>query len=202
MVSKWIMGAALALGLGLPAGAEPITGESLKEMLFSPSKMYLQVKDVKVFSLSTRSAVKSHLAQLRDASQMARLMAGGYGYYGAVAFPIKARGPISPTIGTQLNTPEAAEVFAKQSCEISYQSPCAVAALLLPIGYQERDLTLSQAVTQQVVDEWDSYPTPRFLAYSPTTSASGVSKGEGASARNSVEACQRPDCVVVVADTE
>lgn len=195
--------ALVATGLagGGPAQADPMSSDDARAQLFSPRQMVLQPLDMGAFSKPVRRAAGTTLDQLRSRQQMAKFLEAGYGYYGAVAFPVEGDGQAPPTIVSQLNSPEAAREAAVQTCQASTNgAACAVAALLLPQGYEARELTLSQAATVKVVENWDEGVLPKYLAFSPSTNAWGMAKGPGASARMAVESCKQADCQVVVAD--
>ncbi len=195
-----IAGIAVALMATGTAQAEPMTGDAAKKQLFSPSKMIMHIADLSQFGAGMKQAVNLTLDQMKAPSQMAKFLEAGYGYYGAVAFPVSGDGQVPPTIIAQLNTPDAAGAAAVAACQQANGGQCAVAALLLPRGYKARDLTLSQAATKRVVDGWDDGGMPKFLAYSPTTHAWGIAKGPTASARTAIESCKESDCVVAIAD--
>ncbi|MEC7761035.1 MAG: hypothetical protein VX874_03875 [Pseudomonadota bacterium] len=195
--------AAATVAAGMATGiavAEPMTGEAAQKQLFSPTKMIMQMGDLGQFSAGMRQSVNLTLDQMKAPSQLAKFLEAGYGYYGAVAFPVAGDGQVPPTIIAQLNTPEAAEAAAITACQQANGGQCAVAALLLPRGYKTRDLTLSQAATERVMDGWDEGGMPKYLAYSPTTHAWGIAKGPTASARTAIESCKESDCVVAIAD--
>lgn len=195
-----IAGIALALASVSPVLAEPMTSDAAKKQLFSHEKMILRIMDLKVFSKGMKQAVNLTLDQMKSPSQMEKFLAAGYGYYGAVAFPKEGDGQAPPTIIAQLNTPAAAEAAAIAACQAANGAECAVAALMLPKGYKPRDLTLSQAATARVFDGWEEGEMPKFLAYSPTSSAWGIAKGPDASARTAIEGCKEADCIVAVSD--
>ena len=195
-----IAGIAAALIAGTAAHAEPMTGDAAKKQLFSPSRMIMQIADLGQFAAGMRQSVNLTLDQMKAPSQMAKFLEAGYGYYGAVAFPVQGDGQVPPTIIAQLNTPEAASAAAIAACQQANGGQCAVAAQLLPRGYKTRDLTLSQAATQRVMDGWEDGGMPKYLAYSPTTHAWGIAKGPTASARTAIESCKESDCVVAIAD--
>lgn len=197
---KAIAGIALALAATGMAAADPMTGEAAQKQLFSPSKMILHIQDLSVFKQGMKQAVNLTLDQMKSPSQMQKFLEAGYGYYGAVAFPLSGDGQVPPTIVAQLNSPSAAQRAAVSACQQANGGECAVAALMLPRGYKARDLTLSQAATARVMDGWDDGALPKFLAVSPTTNAWGIAKGPGASARTAIESCKEPDCVVAIAD--
>lgn len=197
---KAITGIAVALMATSVAVAEPMSSGAARKQLFSAKEMVLHPMDLKVFSKAMGRSVKLTLDQMKGRNQMLKFLEAGYGYYGAVAFPVDGDGQEPPTIIAQLNSPGAAQTAAVNACQSANGTQCAVAALLLPKGYTSRDLTLSQAATAKVANEWEDGALPKFLAFSPTTSAWGVAKGPGASARMAVESCKQPDCTVAVAD--
>ncbi|MAM60136.1 hypothetical protein [Maritimibacter sp. UBA3975] len=197
---KALTGIVLALAATGAAQAEPMTSDAAKKQLFSPSKMILHITDQSAFGAGMRQAVNLTLDQMKAPSQMAKFLEAGYGYYGAVAFPLSGDGQVPPTIIAQLNTPEAAQRAAIEACQQANGGQCVVAALMLPRGYKSRDLTLSQAATARVTESWDDGVAPKFLAYSPTSSAWGIAKGPTASARTAIESCKEADCIVAIAD--
>lgn len=195
-----IAGVILALASFGTAHADPVTSQTAKGQLFSPDRMILHPMDLGAFQGQMRKTVKDTVDQLKSNSQMRKFIEAGYGYYGAIAFPVNGTGNEPPVIMSQLNSPGAAQRSAIEACVANFGGTCAVAALLLPRGYSSRDFTLSQAATTRVVKTWNEGAMPKFLAYSPTTNAWGIAKGPGASARAAVESCKRPDCVVAIAD--
>ncbi|MBV7409738.1 hypothetical protein [Maritimibacter sp. DP1N21-5] len=198
--------AALALGamcvgaMGGSAMAEVMSGDAAKKQLFSARNMILLPQDLSVFQGAMRDTVNLTLDQMRGNSQMSKFVEGGYGYYGAVAFPVAGAEAVPPVIVAQLNTPQAAASAAVTTCQQQNGGQCAVAALLLPKGYKSRDLTLSQAATQRVMEGWDEGLAPKYLAYSPSTSGWGIAKGAAATPEAALQSCKQSDCVIVIED--
>lgn len=190
----------LASGASGPAMAEPMSSDAAREHLFPADRMVLKPMDMNAFGGGMKRAVRLTLDQMKGRGQMLKFLEAGYGYYGAVAFPTDGNGQEPPTIISQLNSPDAAGQAATEACQEANGKPCAVAALLLPQGYDARDLTLSQAATEKVLGAWEDGALPKYLAFSPSTNAWGIAKGPGASARMAVESCKRADCIVAIAD--
>lgn len=188
------------------AGADPMTSDAAKAQLFPTDAMIVHVLDTSVFKGSMKRYVEQSIKQLRSRRSLRDFLAAGYAYYGGVAFPVDGYGddvPESiqlPTIATQLNTPGAAQRAAVEKCQELYGATCAAAALLLPKGYQTRDLTLSQAASHTVLNKWSGTSGPRYLAYSPSTEGWGTSEGSDATARRAIEDCKKSDCIIAIAD--
>ncbi|MBV7379547.1 hypothetical protein [Maritimibacter dapengensis] len=197
---KAMTGLALAILTALPVAADPMNSDAARKQLFSAKDMILHPMGLDAFGNGMKRAVRLTLDQMKSRGQMLKFLEAGYGYYGAVAFPTNGNGEEPPTIISQLNSPGAAQQAAINACQSANGSTCAVAALLLPKGYSNRDLMLSQAATAKVVNQWDEGTLPKYLAFSPSTNSWGIAKGPGASARMAVESCKRSDCVVAIAD--
>ncbi len=115
--------AALALGAmcaGLTGGAavaQVMSGDAAKKQLFNARNMILLPQDLSVFQGAMRETVNLTLDQMRGNSQMSKFVEGGYGYYGAVAFPVAGSEAVPPVIVAQLNTPQAAASAAVTTCQ-------------------------------------------------------------------------------------
>lgn len=205
MMRNAIAGIALALAMVGPAQADPISSADAQDLLFTTEEMVLEPRDLDAFSRGMRMGVRQMMQQLNAPSTLKKFLAAGHGYYGALVFPkegVVADYPTYSPMIVKLHSPEAAEKAAVEYCQSTLGVECAVAALLLPAGYEERDLTLNFEVTERVEEEWSESELPRYLAISPSTSNWGVANGPLASARTAIESCKEADCVVVIADKD
>lgn len=193
-----------ALGLGA-ALAGPMSGDAAQKQLFRPAGMVIKPLKPQGLDSQSQALANDMIKNMRSNSVMKQFEASGYGYYGAVALPKSApEGQANPTVVVQLHSPEAAQRAAIEECQKANGGACAPIALLLPKGFKNRDITLSQDATKRVSGSWKEGGTPKYLAYSPSTHGWGIAKGSSATPETAIASCnqvaQKSDCQIVIAD--
>ncbi|MDZ4136958.1 MAG: 5-aminolevulic acid synthase [Paracoccaceae bacterium] len=189
--------AVLGLG-GLIAGMAlagpldaPLEGKVAKKQMFSPKG-----GEVQMMALDFLSA--DHAAILQSVAQ-------GYAYYGAVA--VSPDEDLLQSEATQAtanhHSVEAASQAALAGCDKlrKGKSPCVIAALIRPKGWEARALQLSVEGTVALNKDYGKRGA-RAMAISPGTGFFSLAKGDAAQA-TALAACTAKgakDCVIAVAD--
>lgn len=203
MISAAVMAAAVfAAGT---ASAAPVDGKTAKGMLFKAKGLVFQAVTPQGLDATAEAQVAKLVKAYSARTTLMAFEASGYSYYGAMAVPVgKALGPESLAVAAGLHNPAAAQQAALEACEAAQQTGCTLVGFLLPKGYKTRDLSLSGAATAGFGEAFTKGDGPRYLAYSPTSSAFSIVRGPGADIV-ALETCNsatngREDCVIGVAD--
>jgi hypothetical protein len=181
----------LVLGAASAARAEPLTGAAATTMLFAPGEAQVQIVSGSPLS--------------EDDAKLLAMVVADQPYFGAIAIsPDEKLLESKATIAVaNYHSTEAASAEALRQCEglRQGQSPCMIAAVIRPKGWEQRGLSLSSEATAGF---GASYPqTAGALAISGTSGAWGIASGQGA-AEAAVTACAQKasvkDCTVVIAE--
>ena len=133
------------------------------------------------------------------------MVGAGQPYYGAIAIsPDEGLMSEATVAAANHHTVQAAEIAAKLACDAKKTgaSPCVVAALIRPLGWEARPLMLSADATEGLRKD---YPAKGgALAISPATGAWSIAQGDGA-VQTAVGSCNVKagavaDCVLAVQD--
>jgi hypothetical protein len=185
------MKAALALTSALVfasgAFAEPLTNKAARKALFA----------VKVASVEMMA--DSGLPE-QDQTVLASV-AAQQPYYGAIAIsPDEGLLSEATVAAANYHDTAAAESAALADCNAKKTgiTPCVIAALIRPDGYEPRDLQLSQDAT--VAFRKDYPGNGGALAISALTGAWGMGKGTEAAIATCAAKAGATDCMVVVQD--
>lgn len=187
------------------AVAAPLDAGAAKAMLFKPDGLILVGADLSGFTPELKAHYEGIISGRGGSMFVAQAKAGGLGYYGAIAAPLKSAPTMETlTMGGNAHSPGAAAQEVLGQCKAAAGETCGVVAYLLPEGYEKRDFTLSGQATAGVVDSFGKGDGPRYLAYSPSTAGFAVVKGNGADAV-AVKTCNeatggRNDCVIGVVE--
>lgn len=193
----------LAVAAG-PVLADPVDGKTARKELFKTSAMIVKPVDAAGLSPALAAQAEKVVAGISSRANLKMLAASGFNYYGAVAIPtgVDSLKPEHLTMTANLHSPQAAEEAALATCQQAHET-CAVVALMLPKGYKARPLSLSQAASAAFFSGWNKGQGPKFLAYSPSTDAWVIAKGQGADAV-ALERCNETggagDCEIAVSD--
>ncbi len=180
---------ALMMLTATAAIAEPMSGRAAKKLLF-PAKAAVQAEMLPSSGLSAED--QTILASV--ATQQP--------YYCAIAIsPEDGLLAESTVAAANYHDTAAAEVAALAQCEAKRTgaTPCVIAALIRPEGYEARDLSLSRDASAAFRAD---YPAKRgALAISGTTGAWGLGQGaDAALAACAAKGAEITDCAVVIAD--
>jgi hypothetical protein len=183
----------LALGAGVPAGADPISGAAAAQLLFPPDRSEVATLDPQ--SLAPEDA------------DLLRQVIKDYLYYAAVAIaPEEALlQSQATTLVANHHSPASAATAALAGCDALRQTPtpCKIAATVRPVGWEARALHLSAEASAALASDYGNQGA-RALAISASTGFFGLASGDGAVAA-AVAACAdkgASDCAVVVADPQ
>lgn len=173
--------------------AEPMTGKAAKKQLFTIKR--------------TEVAVRDHPALTETDAAVLQQVGAQQAYYAAIAFsPDEGLASEATVAGTNFHDTAAAEAFALKACNALRKdgsAECAIAAVVLPKGWEERDLQLSVSATAMLRGDYRKGKGPKALAISPSTGQWAVETGDDAGDA-ALAACaqqaQTDDCTVVVAD--
>lgn len=202
-----VMAGLVALGIASAATAEPLTPRQAGKQLYKRAGFEAELLDLSALDPAMADQVGKLVATLED-PQIAVQMAS-YGYYGAIAVvPDRPLAQDTMAISARLHSPEAAVAGAVAGCnDLSPDgaTACVAVALILPKRNKARDFTLSQEATQAFRDDWDEGEGPKYLAYSPATTAWVIVGGPGGDVV-ALERCNEkaaamgtPDCVIGIA---
>jgi len=185
---KTLLVLALMLGAATGALADPITGKEAKRLLFSP-------KGVEALARPEAGLSKQDQAVLAS-------VAGTQPYYGAIAVsPDEGLMSEATVAAANFHDTAAAEVVALAECNAKKTgaAACVIAALLLPKGWEPRDILLSQDATAGFRADYAGKGAA--LAVSAGTGAWGIGPGPDAAlaACAGAEAAVE-DCAVLIAD--
>lgn len=184
------LGIVLAL-CGATAGFAQVTGKDAKAALFKGPEAEVDLRP------------EAGLPEDQAAALV--MVGGGQPYYGAIAIsPDEGLMSEATVAAANHHTVEAAEVAARAACDAKKTgaTPCVVAALIRPLGWEVRPVMLSADATAGVQKD---YPAKGgALAVSPSTGAWSIAEGEGA-VDTAVGACNVKagavaDCVLAVQD--
>lgn len=184
------LGLVLALCLAT-AGMAQVSGKDAKAVLFKGAEAEVDLRPE---------------AGLPDDQAQALVTVGaGQPYYGAIAIsPDEGLMSEATVAAANHHTVEAAEAAAKVACDAKKTgaSPCVVAALIRPLGWEAQPMMLSADATEGLRKD---YPAKGgALAISPATGAWSIAEGDGA-VSTAVGACNVKaggvaDCVLAVQD--
>ncbi|WP_022703463.1 hypothetical protein [Pseudorhodobacter ferrugineus] len=194
LMTQRILAASAALITLAGAGfAEPVTGKVAEKQVFSPTGS--EVEMLPVAGLSPESAA------------LLQQVVGDYAYYAAAA--IAPDEDILKSEATMLvanhHSIEAASAAALAGCDKVRQggSPCVVAAIVRPKGWEARALQLSVEGTVALVNDYGK-KGERAMATSAQTGFFALAQGAGAQTA-AVQACNdkgATDCAISVSDAE
>ncbi len=179
------------LGMAGAAMAEPLASAEARKALW-PAKTALAI------------VMRPHPKLPEDQGKLLAAVASGQPYYGAIAFSPDEGILVEATVAAvNHHSVGAAEAAALADCDAKRKgdTPCAVAVVLRPDGWEARPFEVSQSATEALRKEYGR-SGPRAMAVSAATGAYGLGAGEGA-AEVAVIACAAAgatDCAVVVAD--
>lgn len=190
------IGLALA-GIGLllagAAQAGPITGKAARALLFvSPGA------EVEILPQAGLAAADAALLSAVGATQA---------YYGAIALSPDEDLMVDATVAAaNFHDTDSASVAALAQCEAKRlgKTPCVVAALIRPTGWQQRGLQLSADATAGFLADYQG-GSGKALASSAATGLWGIATGKAA-VKAAIAACAAKavpppaDCTVVIAD--
>jgi hypothetical protein len=165
--------------------AEPVTAKAAKKLLFAPKGGTVEMRPGTGLSEQDQTVLATVAAQQP--------------YYGAIAIS-PDEGMLSEATVAAANyhdtTSAEAAVLAECDAKKTGTTPCVIAALIRPEGYEVRPLQLSLDAT---VAFREDFPRNGALAISATTGAWGI----GADAEAAVTACAKDtvaDCTAVIVD--
>lgn len=203
--------AGLVLASSISAGwADALTPREAKRALFKGPKFVVQLIEGAAVDAVTMVQVESLVAALQNPDVAAQWQSMGFSinYYGAIAVvPDRPISQDSMGFSDNLHSPAAAVATAIAACNALDGPDCVAVAQVLPKRYKPQDFSLSRAATDGFRDGWGNPRDPQFLAYSPTTGAWVIAKGDGASDaalercnEQSGQAGAATDCVIGIAD--
>ena len=183
----------LSLSLSLAAsavGAEPLSGEAAKTMLFPEQGVSVELI--------------AHDRLSKDLMKIIKAVAEQQPWYAAIALsPDEDLMTSQATVaGAQFHDTDAAATFALAGCEAKRtgQSPCVVVALVRPKGWQARELQLSLNATEFFNATYQPAPVPKALATSAATGSFGFGAGADAALADCIGKSAADDCAVVIVD--
>ncbi len=205
---SFLLAGLVLAGSGSIGAAEPLSVKQAKKLLFKGAKFEVQmIKDAAVGAPTMAQVeVLAKALENPEVAQQWQAMGFSINYYGAIAvMPDRPISGHSMVFSDNLHSPEAAKATAIAACDALDGPKCVAVALILPSRYKPRDLTLSRNATDGFRDNWGKPDVPQYLAYSPTSGAWVVAKGEGADI-SAIERCNEQasqsgaeDCLIAIA---
>jgi hypothetical protein len=193
MRSGLVMAVLLAAG---PAMAEPVNVRAAEKMLFSPRGVQTLVRTDAGLS---EVDVKTLQIMFKDNS---------FPYYGAVAVaPGDGLVSEATNLAQNLHTPQAAAEAALKACNAKRktETPCVVAADVVPKGWKPQPLMLNQEATAGI-RSYKQGRGPKAMAISLATGVWSIAKGPNAGTAamndclNKAQPMGSTDCAIVIAD--
>lgn len=179
-------------GLPFAALAQPMTGEAVAPLLFAATGA-----EVELLPAPFLPADQAELLKTVGVSQP---------YYGAIAISPDEGIMVEATVAAaNHHSTEAASEAALLACDAKRKAttPCAVVALIRPVGWAQHPFQLSSSATADFA-EYAKIRRGKAFAVSPSTGAWGVAKGRDA-AEKAVADCSGKDvaptdCLLVLQD--
>lgn len=203
-----VISALLVLGFTGASVAGPLSARDARKLLYRGDAYRAEMIAPAGLDPVTQIQVNAIFGAM-SASKVASEIKGD-GYYGAVAVvPDEPLSQKTMAVSTKLHSPAAAQAAAINEC--NRLSPrgstgCVAVILILPKRYKNPSFTLSQAATDRFRGEWNGGQGPKYLAYSPSSQAWALVKGDGA-ADLAVSTCNDQaadfgvrDCVIAIAE--
>jgi hypothetical protein len=188
-----VLAAALAAG---GAQAEPVGVRTAEKMLFSTRNVQTLVRaDAGLSEVD----VKTLQIMFKD---------NRFPYYGAVAIsPGDGLVSEATNLAQNLHSPQAAAEAALKACNAvrKAETPCVIAADVVPKGWKPQPLMLNQDATAGI-RTYKQGKGPKAMAISPATGAWSIAKGPGADTAalndclNKAQPMGSRDCAIVIAD--
>ena len=187
-----MMTATVLCGMAFAASAQVQTGEAVAPLLYAPNGAEVELLPAPFLP--------------PDQAEILRMVGASQPYYGAIAVSPDEGIMVEATVAAANHhgTATASEA-ALAACEAKRKgaAPCAVVALIRPIGWREGGFQLSSGATADFAD-YLKVRRDRAFAISASTGAWGIGKGRDAAAKAVADCAGKPvqpgDCVVAVQD--